>query len=380
MTSKTSIPILIIEDNPANQKVLESVCLAMQIEYHMAENGKIAMEFMAETQYNVFVVDLMMPVMDGKTFIQELKKINPNAIILVQTALDVPDTIIDIMKLGVFDYIVKPIDIDLFKQVILKALDYARLKIEEINNLKRFRKEIAKIREIQVSQLPNITLEGFDISCSVLPAEDLSGDFLTGYYLNASEYLLTLCDVAGHGIASSYVGADIRSIFRTESAKYEKISDILSGVNSVLVEEINNTNYLSSALLCTLSVKDYSCSLVSAGHPPAIYFNAKNKKLEFIKPEGTLLGFTTGVTYQEKSFSMEEGDILLLYTDGITEARGGDVMSPGDMFELNRLSEALLECVGEKSNDIILHILHEIYDFTEYMGQEDDMTLVCIKR
>ncbi len=119
--------ILILEDIKENQELLHELCSNMGIHSVIAENGKVGLELMEKQSFSLFIVDLMMPVMDGKTFIKKLKGIQPNAIILVQTALDSSETIIDIMKMGIFDYIVKPLDPELFQRVIKKSLDYKRL-------------------------------------------------------------------------------------------------------------------------------------------------------------------------------------------------------------------------------------------------------------
>lgn len=124
---KTGDSILILEDIKENQDLLRELCNNMGIHSVIAENGKVGLELMEKELFSLFIVDLMMPVMDGKTFIKKLKEIQPNAIILVQTALDSSETIIEIMKMGIFDYIVKPLDPELFEKVIRKSLDYKHL-------------------------------------------------------------------------------------------------------------------------------------------------------------------------------------------------------------------------------------------------------------
>jgi len=123
-----SRPVLIVEDKLENQSLLKGLCKKIKITCEIADNGKIGLEMSSVNDYAVYIVDLMMPVMDGKTFINELKKTKPESVIIVQTALDNPDTIIEIMKLAIFDYIIKPIEPELFVQTMLKALDYSYLK------------------------------------------------------------------------------------------------------------------------------------------------------------------------------------------------------------------------------------------------------------
>jgi CheY-like chemotaxis protein len=121
-------PVLIVEDKKENQVLLQSICNQLGIATETAGNGQIALDFAKTRKFSVFIVDLMLPVMDGKTFIEELKIIDPHAVVIIQSALDAADTIIEVMRLGVFDYVVKPIDLDLFRHSMAKALEYKYLK------------------------------------------------------------------------------------------------------------------------------------------------------------------------------------------------------------------------------------------------------------
>ncbi|XDD47972.1 response regulator [Leptospira sp. WS39.C2] len=121
-------PILIIEDKKENQVLLEGICKRIGVSYEVAENGKIAIEMAKIKSYSLYLVDLMMPVMDGKTFIAEQRKIDPRAIFMVQTAIDNTDDIIEIMKMGVYDYLIKPLHVEIVADRLEKALEYVYLK------------------------------------------------------------------------------------------------------------------------------------------------------------------------------------------------------------------------------------------------------------
>ncbi|MBN2040565.1 MAG: response regulator [Spirochaetes bacterium] len=127
-------PILILEDIKENQDLLKEFCNSIGIACKIAENGKKGLELIEKEKFSLYIVDLMMPVMDGRTFIKELKVIEPDAVILIQSALDSAEVIIEVMKMGVFDYIVKPLDPELFQQVIKKSIEYKSLRDME-NNL-----------------------------------------------------------------------------------------------------------------------------------------------------------------------------------------------------------------------------------------------------
>jgi len=121
-------PVLIVEDSEEFQLIIQDFLGQMGIESAVAANGKEALEIIKDREFSIFIVDLMMPVMDGATLIPLLKKKLPDAIIVVQSSIDSPQSIIEIMKLGVFDYIMKPIDPALFRDTVEKALEFRYLK------------------------------------------------------------------------------------------------------------------------------------------------------------------------------------------------------------------------------------------------------------
>lgn len=116
-------PILIIEDKKENCILLESLCDELSVKHEVAPNGAEALKQIENKKYSIFILDLMMPVMDGGSFLVKLKEIYPNAIVLVQTAIDSNEKIIEIMKLGVFDYILKPIYPEIFSQDSTKGTE-----------------------------------------------------------------------------------------------------------------------------------------------------------------------------------------------------------------------------------------------------------------
>ncbi|MCW7489959.1 response regulator [Leptospira meyeri] len=121
-------PILIIEDKKENQVLLEAICKRIGMDADVAEDGKVALEMAAKRPYSLYLVDLMMPVLDGKSFIREQKKMEPNAVFIIQTAIDQIDEIIEIMKMGVYDYLLKPLHVEIVADRLEKALEYVYLK------------------------------------------------------------------------------------------------------------------------------------------------------------------------------------------------------------------------------------------------------------
>lgn len=118
--------ILIVDDSPEIALVYDHYCRKMNWDFDIASNGKEGMKkfLSAPRPYSVYLVDLVMPEQDGTTFIRDLKEKDPNAIIIVQSSLDDPEKIVEVMKLGVFDYLVKPVSKETFDRTITLAFQY----------------------------------------------------------------------------------------------------------------------------------------------------------------------------------------------------------------------------------------------------------------
>ncbi|TGJ98334.1 response regulator [Leptospira langatensis] len=127
--------ILILEDSSEIKLLYENYCRKMDLDFDIVSNGKegMAKVLSAKNPYSVFLVDLLMPEQDGSTFIQNLKLEDPNAIIIVQSSLEEPDRIIEVMKLGVFEYLIKPVDRESFERVIGLAFRYNSLRNFQAN-------------------------------------------------------------------------------------------------------------------------------------------------------------------------------------------------------------------------------------------------------
>jgi DNA-binding NtrC family response regulator len=115
-------PVLIVEDDEIHINILQQACTELGVKSVTALNGAEALAKASQNVFSVYSVDLMMPVLDGKGFIKELQEMDPNPIIIVQTGLDNPDTMNEIIKLNIFDYLVKPVSLDQFKKILKKAL------------------------------------------------------------------------------------------------------------------------------------------------------------------------------------------------------------------------------------------------------------------
>jgi len=271
------------------------------------------------------------------------------------------------------------------RNMIALCTDFMDIMIERLMAQKElgrqyeiYRSEIAKVRAIQVSFLPDFSaIEGFDISSIFLPAVDISGDFFDGFFLDDDVYQFVLCDVSGHGVASSYIGNEIRSLFRTFSLRRFSPSFIIGAVNGILSRDISDLYYFGTVIVCQLNIKTGEVLFSSGGHPPAIFCRCGESSCALLNKTGPLVGFFEKGDFRDTEFVMKSGDALLLYTDGIPETFSSDGR---ELFGEERLVGVFLENVAVSSQEIARAIVNSVNEFSGYAVQEDDITMICIKR
>ncbi len=271
------------------------------------------------------------------------------------------------------------------KELISLYVDYINLLNDNIsfrNELKNindsYRKEINIIRKLEVSKLPDFSvIEGYDTASSFMPAQELSGDFFDGFFLDEDTYQIVLCDISGHGISSSYVGNQVRTLFREKSAPGKKPSDIAKEVNEVLFAELSEFRFYCTAQIVQIYFDTDTILFLSAGHPKGIISRDSCKDIKLTGNQSPVIGLFSDEIYREEIIRLSAGDLLLLYTDGIIEEHSTDYQ---EMYGVNRLIESLSGTESFSSSELLHHALGNLYEFNGYRPQNDDITLICIKK
>jgi serine phosphatase RsbU (regulator of sigma subunit) len=244
-----------------------------------------------------------------------------------------------------------------------------------------YRTEVSNVRKIQVGRLPNFKdISGFEIATAYLPEKELSGDFIDGYYLDDDIYQLILCDVSGHGIASSWIGNEIRTLFRILS-QGKSLQEVTSLVNQTMARSMEGLYYYCTAIICRINTGSGIIEYLNAGHPQALMYHSEDKVVKRIRNTCPLIGLFPDKNFQSEEILLKNGDRLLLYTDGITEAsREDDMSSMEALFGEKRLIRSFEDNHDHSPRDIIHLLIGNVYEFTDYRDQEDDITVICIKK
>ncbi len=270
------------------------------------------------------------------------------------------------------------------KTAINTFSDYASVAIENSMLLEqsiekeRLEKELDVARDIQRKIIPSKDPEFkyLTISSVFIPAFEVGGDYYDFFEITPDKIGFVIADVSGKGISAAFIMAEIKGIFESLSRMIESPKEILVKANEILKSTLNKINFVS-ALYGLIDLNKQEFYFSRAGHCPAILI--RDGKVNSFKPSGIGLGLTNDHYFKEnlEEFKVElkQGDSLIFYTDGITEAKNKDLEDFGD----ERFTKILLNNANEYPDKIANEVIKEVTVFSRDHSQYDDITLVILK-
>ncbi|NLI14991.1 MAG: SpoIIE family protein phosphatase [candidate division Zixibacteria bacterium] len=240
---------------------------------------------------------------------------------------------------------------------------------------KAFRDELDIARRIQQTFLPKSgpRLLDYDIAGVNIPSEAVGGDYYDFIDIVENQCGIAIADVSGKGMGAALIMATYRASLKAEIRNNFAIRTILAKVNSLLYESINRENYVT-AVYGVLDIRNHIFTYSNAGHPPPLLFKA-NGEVQELTCGGYAVGMFSDSTYEEASIYMGRDDIMLMYTDGVTEARD----ERGEEFGTNRLRELVLQSRNLSAKEILDKIVDSVNKFRDSSLEADDLTMILIK-
>jgi sigma-B regulation protein RsbU (phosphoserine phosphatase) len=251
---------------------------------------------------------------------------------------------------------------------------------------KRLEEELRIARQIQMSLLPRGPLDvaGLAVTALCVPAREVGGDYYDFFPLPQNRLGVLIADVSGKGTSAALYMAELKGLVLSLSQIYFSPRQLLTEVNRIISANLDSRSFITM----TYAVIDLDRGFVTfarAGHTPLIYFNARGKSepaAQVLVPSGMVVGLRIDGAEEKFTELLEEqtlvlgvGDILVLYTDGITEAMN----TQSDLFGDTRLSRIVEEHGHLDSAELRERILREIEAFVGGADQHDDMTMILMK-
>lgn len=246
---------------------------------------------------------------------------------------------------------------------------------EQLIEKKRLEGQLEVARQVQLELLPanDPELPGYDISAYNFPTEEVSGDYYDWVRIYEDQIGIVIADVSGKGVPAALLMAFLRASLRAATHIGYATHISMAKVNYLLWESIERNQFVT-AFYGILDASNKTLSYSNAGHNPPLLIDA-NGNTRFIERGGLPLGMFRDTRYHEYYLSFEPGDMLVLYTDGATEA----LNSAGEEFGRNRLAEAAMAAYNLSAREVVSKLERAVISWTDGLGANDDVTFFVIK-
>jgi len=239
------------------------------------------------------------------------------------------------------------------------------------------RTQLEIARQIQQALLPDkpLALPGVRFAGRCIPAVEVGGDYFGYFPRNGNCVDSFVGDVSGHGVGAALLMAEARTTFLSERLAEPSAAKMLGNLNRVLHDDLDRSSLFMSACCATFDAATRELCYANAGHPPALLLRAHEGRCTSLRADGVLLGIDKDAQFAETKVALKSGDIVVFYTDGITETHD----AAGELFGIARLGDAIAAHRGAEPEEMIAAVLAERDRFAGGSPHEDDLTIVAMK-
>ena len=377
--------ILVVDDVAENRDLLLRRLQRLGLTHiDQAENGIEALAALDKTAYDLMLLDIMMPLMDGFAVLDALRaqgRVTDLPIIVI-SAMNELDAVVRCIELGAEDFLFKPFNPVMLRARVLASLEKKSLRDKTRDELRRKQIELNEARTLQLALVPPPYHEvhgerpvAFDVHLE--PAKEVGGDLVDHFRIDDDLVAFLIGDVSDKGAGAALMMARTHSMFRSLATRpdaralFADPANAMTMVNTALAAN-NSSCMFVTLFLGTLDPATLQLTYVRAGHVPPFQRNGSAvKRLD--GAGGPPLGLVEGLRYKQHAVVLSQDDSLLVLTDGFSEANNPD----GQLFGDERISTFLAEAppVGPATLPALVKAVRE---FEAGQPQFDDMAAVLL--
>lgn len=386
--------LLIADDDAIPRRLLQAALVKAEHEVIVACDGAEAWQVLQSADApRLAILDWVMPGLDGLEVCRNVRQREnaPYIYLILLTSKDRREDIVAGLGAGADDYLIKPFDPHEL-QARLRAgqriLDLQAALLASLEKLAQaHQREVetgAKIQQTLLLGQPPVDFAGARIAALTVPSQYIDGDFYDFFQYNDRCLDIVVGDVMGKGVPAALLGAAIKSALLRALGRL-----FASSAQSVLPEPEDivrlvhgevTRQFISLSIFATLCYARFDLNLgrvtiVDCGHTKTIHFQQRTRRCQTLEGDNMPLGFSEHETYQTAAFPVEKGDVLVFYSDGVTEARN----AAGEFFGVERLVE-VVETQSQLEPEQLIHAIHRaVVAFSgEAATKADDLTCVVV--
>jgi phosphoserine phosphatase RsbU/P len=374
--------ILVVDDDAGNRETLARRLVREGHEVGVAEDGQAALGILGTGAFDLVLLDVMMPVLDGHAALVRMKgdpALRDIPVIMI-SALDELGSVIRCIEAGAEDYLPKPFEPTLLRARIRACLEKKALRDLERDHLRtieetqtRLEGEIAEAARYVTSMLPARVDEPLRVRWCFSPSTELGGDSFGYHWIDASHFGVYLLDVCGHGVGAALLSVAASNVLRAQSlpgADFLSPASVLTALNTTFPMEDHGDMYFT-IWYGVFDTASRTLRHACGGHPPAILLPPNGDPAAVGEP-GMLVGVMPESTFREAALEIPAGARLLVFSDGVYELRRPD----GSMTSLDDLM------AWARNNAASTSLPDEALEWARATAAkavlDDDFSLVCI--
>ncbi|QNI31315.1 PP2C family protein-serine/threonine phosphatase [Alloacidobacterium dinghuense] len=260
--------------------------------------------------------------------------------------------------------------------VTLIAQQRDRMAEEVREQRDAYERDLALAAQVQRRVLPKpLTLPGVDIAAKMKTARMLGGDYYDFFPVSDDVIDVVIADVSGKGAAAALLMPSLAVALRLRARELEAPSEVIQDLDEIL-KQITNAATFVTMFYARLNRVTRTLQYANAGHNPPVLLRASSCESQFLdEAGGPILGILPNAQYSDTSLTLAQGDILTLFTDGVTEQEN----EQGEEFSVDRLEDVICRDGGGSAAQVVAHVSEAVAVFAGETEQADDLTLVVLK-
>ena len=388
-TTSTDIPqlprTLIADDEPDILTALRLLLKNDGYEPETVSSPAAVLEAIERRQFDVVLIDLnyardTTSGREGIDLISRIHALDPSLPIVVMTAWATVDLAVEAMRRGVRDFVQKPWENARLLQTLRKQVKHARARRTIENRLAEGRKtdaqlqrELIEARELQENLLTNPTLAvpGLQVAINWQPATTVGGDYVAAFEIDGEHAALCVADVVGKGLPAALLMSNFQAALKSLALHYFSPAELSTRLNRVLYSNIPLHKFIT-AFYGVVNIPKRTLTFTNAGHNPPLLVRADGECVR-LDAGGTVLGAFPDLDYAQGEIQLREGDRVLLFTDGLSEA----VNTNNEQFGEQRLTDLLCEHRHRPSDELKQIVFDAVAEFCGHNFRDDAALMIA---
>ena len=387
--TSTDIPqlprTLIADDEPDILTALRLLLKNDGYEPETVSSPAAVLEAIERRQFDVVLIDLnyardTTSGREGIDLISRIHALDPSLPIVVMTAWATVDLAVEAMRRGVRDFVQKPWENARLLQTLRKQVKHARARRTIENRLAEGRKtdaqlqrELIEARELQENLLTNPTLAvpGLQIAINWQPATTVGGDYVAAFEIDDEHAALCVADVVGKGLPAALLMSNFQAALKSLALHYFSPAELSTRLNRVLYSNIPLHKFIT-AFYGVVNIPKRTLTFTNAGHNPPLLVRADGECVR-LDAGGTVLGAFPDLNYAQGEIQLHEGDRVLLFTDGLSEA----VNENNEQFGEQRLTDLLCENRHRSPDELKQIVFDAVAEFCGHNFRDDAALMIA---